>query len=110
MQNIKKVLHRWLPILAGCVLLLTPETRDLLAQTSGELRFLRVGSLNSFFGARAAEPEYPRHSQSSGLRQNDGFWWPAEYGDALSSFRAKGFNIGTTDFMDPVLKIEAELI
>jgi len=106
MRNTRKSFHRWLPIVAGCVLLLTMETGGLFAQTAGELRYLRVGSLHSFFGARATEPEYPRYSSGSGLRQCDGLWWPAEYGDALSGIRAKAFFIGTTNFMDPVLKTE----
>lgn len=104
MRNTRKSFHRWLPMVVAFVLLLTMEPRGLFAQSAGELRYLRVGSLHMFFGARGTEPEYPRHSSGSGLRQCDGFWWPAEYGDALSSFRAKSFFIGTRNFMDPVLQ------
>jgi hypothetical protein len=104
MQNTKESISRWLPVLAGCVLLLMTETPGLFAQTAGDLKYLRCGSLHSFFGARGTEPEYPRHSASSGLRECDGLWWPAEYGDALSNMRAKAFWIGTKNFIDPVLQ------
>ena len=104
MQHYKTILHRGLLITMSCLLFLCLGSTMIPAQSAGELRYLRIGSLHMFFGARATEPEYPRNSSSSGLRECDGYWWPAEYGDALSNFRAAAFNIGTTDFFDPVLK------
>ena len=83
----------------GCVLVLL-LTHQIMAQTAGTIKYLRVGSLNSYFGSRGTEPEGGKGSTDNG---DDQEWWPAEYGDCLANLWGRGMSIGTKNFQDPVL-------
>ena len=69
----------------------------LLAQgTSGELKWLRVGSLQTYFSEQNSEVE------SGGLNDITIFVsWPAQYSLRQSSMRSRCMWLGCTDFHDP---------
>jgi hypothetical protein len=65
-----------------------------------ELRWMRVGQLQSFFKDYGNECE----CEPAGTGSINFFSWPAQYGDNQYTMRAKGVWIGATDFYDPVEK------
>lgn len=93
-MNKKKTLMQ-LAWLAMGMLFYAGSVQDLFAQ---ELRWLRVGRLQSFFMDFGDECEtYPFASSNF-------FTWPAQYGDDQYTTRAKGVWMGATNFFDPVEK------
>jgi hypothetical protein len=65
--------------------------------TSQDLRWIRVGQLQSFFVDYGSENELTPFN-------NNSFSWPAQYGDNQYTSRMKGLWIGATNFYDPVEK------
>jgi hypothetical protein len=78
------------------VIILICGTRILYAQgTSGDLKWLRIGSLQTYFCEEGAEEE------SGGLNDLDiTFCWPAAYGLVQSTMRARCMWLGCKDFYD----------
>jgi hypothetical protein len=65
-----------------------------------ELRWMRVGQLQSFFKDYGNECE----CEPGGNGSINFFVWPAQYGDNQYTLRAKGLWMGATNFFDPVEK------
>jgi hypothetical protein len=65
-----------------------------------ELRWLRVGQLQSFFKDYGNETEL----EPGGNGSINFFSWPSQYGDNQYTMRAKGVWIGAANFYDPVEK------
>jgi hypothetical protein len=61
------------------------------------IRWIRVGQLQSFF------VDYGSENELTPINQNS-FSWPAQYGDNQHTSRMKGLWIGATNFYDPVEK------
>jgi hypothetical protein len=65
-----------------------------------ELRWIRVGQLQSFFKDYSVETE----CEPGGSGSINFFSWPSQYGDNQYTMRAKGLWMGATNFYDPVEK------
>ncbi|OGC02015.1 hypothetical protein A2V82_09045 [candidate division KSB1 bacterium RBG_16_48_16] len=62
---------------------------------SGELKWLRVSSLHTYFSEQGSE------SETGGTeRRNVTVNWPGEYGISQSTMRAKGMFLGSKDYYD----------
>lgn len=66
---------------------------------SREVRWLRVGALQSTFAIEGAE--FEMHRTGALAQQNDGMRWPADF-KYQDNCAAKSLWIGTTNFKDPV--------
>lgn len=64
---------------------------------SQEIRWLRVGQLQSFIVDYGSENEYTPISSNT-------FAWPAQYGDNQYTCRSKSLWLGATNFYDPLEK------
>ncbi len=87
---------RWLVLLTTFVLL--SRVQILHAQAigaSGELKWLRINSLHSYFSEQGSEAE-----TGGTERRNVTFTWPGEYGIIQSTMRSKGMWLGCTDYYD----------
>jgi hypothetical protein len=82
-----------------CAFIVAIMGQLLLLATSNaqEIRWLRVGQLQSYFVNYGSENELTPIS-------NNSFAWPAQYGDNQYTNRAKGLWMGATNFYDPVEK------
>ena len=81
-------------LLTACLLVLTAATA--WAQTS-QVRWLRVGSLHSWYSRLGCEMEIGRTGQAT--EQNDGLRWPAQY-QWQNTVAGKGMWLGTTNYFD----------
>ena len=81
-------------LLAIALLSITGRWTEIKAQ---DLRWMRIGSLQSFFMDFGTECE----SYPSGV--NDLFAWPAAFGDLQFTVRSRGLWLGCKNFNDPVL-------
>jgi hypothetical protein len=79
------------------VLLIISGLAGTFSQNGGELRWLRVGSLHSFYSEQGAEAEMGRRPTGP---LNDGLFWPAEYGYFQISMVSRAMWLGTTEFFD----------
>ena len=81
---------------------------SLSAQVYGpqEIKWMRVGSLRSWFANSGSEIEYGRRGRTTALStdQTDGLRWPAQY-QFQDVEAAKHMWVGTLNFADPVSKI-----
>ncbi len=68
---------------------------------TGEVRWLRVGSLRSWYSSLGCEMEIGRTGRAT--EQNDGLQWPAQYA-WQNNEAGKGMWIGTTNYYDRTLK------
>jgi len=95
-MNNKNIKNRFVLLAVGFVLIAS-GFQYTIAQ---ELRWIRVGQLQSFFKDYSNECE----TEPAGAGSINFFSWPAQYGDNQYTMRAKGFWIGATNFYDPVEK------
>jgi len=82
----------WWLLLSMFILLSTTQT--LLAQASGEIKWLRVNSLHAYFSEQGSEVEGGSGDEMSTIY----FSWPGEYGIRQSTIRSRGMMIGCRDF------------
>jgi len=87
-------------VLITSSVLLVGQVEPALAQ-SGEYRWLRVGSLRSWYSNVGSEMELARTGQVT--EQNDGLRWPAQFKWG-NNCAAKGMWLGTTNYDDRTLK------
>lgn len=89
--------------LVCCLLFTLAIVAPVSAQVEGphEIRWVRVGSLHSWYSNSGIEIEYGRRTRNHLEDQTDGLRWPAEfmYQDHIAS---RGMWIGTTNYDDPV--------
>jgi hypothetical protein len=86
-----------LVLLAICSGLIASSFQLSFAQ---ELRWIRVGQLQSFFKDYSNECEL----EPGGTGSINFLTWPSQYGDNQYTMRAKGLWMGATNFYDPVEK------
>lgn len=67
----------------------------------GDLKWIRIGELQSYYSGQGAEFEAGRPSQP---QVNDGLYWPSTYGSENTSINSRGLWIGCKNFNDPVLQ------
>ncbi len=101
MMNIKTEIQKgWLLLAVTAAFLLSgaPSARATIG-VSGELKWLRIGSLQTYFSEQGAETECDGVSDVT-----IDFSWPADYGLIQYTTRANGWWIGCKDFYDTVTK------
>jgi hypothetical protein len=87
--------------LAVCAWLLSFSLAGSLFAQGGNMKWLRVGSIRSFFSEYGAQIESAIAGRPS---LNYGLAWPAEYGMEQSSTSQSAVWVGCRDFNDPVMK------
>ncbi|HPG41493.1 MAG TPA: hypothetical protein PLP19_19365 [bacterium] len=93
-----KIKVSWLHLLA--VITIVGLAQSLYAQKSGEMKWLRVNSLHTFFSEQGSETEGGYDDLSIY------FSWPAEYGLRQTTMRSRGVMIGCEKFYDSKMKRE----
>jgi hypothetical protein len=96
-----------------CLFISLPLYHPAIAQVFGpqEIKWLRVGDLRSWYSNAGAEIEYGRRGRTGheSTDQTDGLKWPAQY-RFQEQCAAKSIWIGTTNFRDPVMSTEGDVI
>ncbi|MDZ7302868.1 MAG: hypothetical protein ONB44_12130 [candidate division KSB1 bacterium] len=100
MSILKKFSTVILVFAAGSLLLLG-SYQSAVAQL-GEVRWLRVGNLHSWYSSLGSELEIGRTGRAE--EQNDGLRWPAQY-SYQDNEAGKSMWIGTTNYYDRVLQV-----
>lgn len=101
MNVIVKYTKQNMRLFFASLILMFTNTFQANAQVAQELRFMRVGDLQSYFSSVGAEVEYNRGAGFD--NQADGMWWPAQYQIRQNeNLASRGMWIGTTDFDDPL--------
>lgn len=90
---------KYFKIFILCALYLVISHNSLFAQI-GQIRWMRIGALRSFFSEQGQELESARPGR---LTICDGMAWPAEYGMEQSTIASRGLFIGCRNFNDPVM-------
>lgn len=87
--------------IAACLWLLVSSLAGSLLAQGGNMKWLRVGSLRSYFSEFGAQIENAIAGRPSICY---GLAWPAEYGMEQSSTGQSAIWVGCKDFFDPVLQ------
>ena len=96
----------WLFLIS--IIFIINQPQKLFAQAigaSGDLKWLRVNSLHTYFSEQGAEGE------TGGTENNNiTFSWPGEYGISQSTMRANGMMLGCKNYYDSKVDKEAVYI
>jgi hypothetical protein len=101
MSSLKIFFRKVFPLIITITTIIFCILQIVMAQNGGELRWVRIGSLHSFYSEQAGEVEACRRSTGP---VEDGMIWPAEYGDRQSSMAQRAMWLGCTDFYDTKLE------
>jgi len=92
----KSIIHNKGLLFLTVLIVLLIFSQMLFAQASGEVKWLRVSSLHSYFSEQGCEVEGGTGEPMSTIY----FSWPGEYGLRQSTERSRGMMLGCKDFFD----------
>jgi hypothetical protein len=85
-----------------CALFALAVMSDAAAQVPQQVRWMRVGSLRSWYSSYGCEMEIGRTGNAT--EQNDGMFWPAQFA-WQNNEAGKALWLGTTNYYDRTLKV-----